>query len=299
MPSLIAYLNGGLGNQMFQYATARALALDHQAELFVDPWSGFVRDFEYKRRYELDAFTIKAHKLRPWQSLPIWLYRWEHRSKTEKPNFIEQKWYGQFIAETEFRYLPKLQTQLIDRTTWLVGYWQSPRYFEHYAKLILDELMPPLPTKSNYLALGEQIRQSESVALGIRLYEESVNPGIHSSNGRMKTATEINTSIKNLQANNKSTRFFVFCTHHSAFLNQLDLSEDAVMVTAEDGFDDTLATLWLISQCRHHIFTNSSYYWWGAWLSAANYGGTKSGQEIWAANNFYNPDTPCEDWQQF
>lgn len=44
-PKLIVQLNGGLGNQMFQYACARSLALRNGLELVLDDWSGFFEIF--------------------------------------------------------------------------------------------------------------------------------------------------------------------------------------------------------------------------------------------------------------
>ena len=41
---IIASLTGGLGNQMFQYAAARSMAMRSGSDLVLDTWSGFVRD---------------------------------------------------------------------------------------------------------------------------------------------------------------------------------------------------------------------------------------------------------------
>lgn len=297
MHSLYAYLNGGLGNQMFQYATARALALDHQAELFIDPWSGFVRDYQYRRHYELGALPVQAHVAALWQRLPIWLYRLQHRAGRDRAALLEQRWFGKFITETEFAYLPQVNKLPIGRTTWLVGYWQSPCYFEHHAHLLRVELMPPAPRQPRYLEMGEQLRQTESVALGVRLYEESINPSAHAHEGRVKTAAEISAAVARMKTRYPSVRFYVFCTHRSPLLAQLNLSEDTVFVTHDDGYLGTIESLWLLSQCRHHIITNSSYYWWGAWLSAAHWASTD--QFILAADNFVNRDAVCDGWETF
>ena len=58
MTKLIVQLKGGLGKQMFQYASARSLALRQGLELVLDDWSGFVRDLQYRRHYELGALPI-------------------------------------------------------------------------------------------------------------------------------------------------------------------------------------------------------------------------------------------------
>ena len=54
---IIIRLNGGLGNQMFQYATARALSLSRNVELILD-----LSEFNnYKlRNFELDKYNLKA-----------------------------------------------------------------------------------------------------------------------------------------------------------------------------------------------------------------------------------------------
>ena len=52
-------IGGGLGNQLFQYAAARRLALHNGVPLTIDHLSGFARDF-YQRRYRLDRFAIRA-----------------------------------------------------------------------------------------------------------------------------------------------------------------------------------------------------------------------------------------------
>src|SRR5208282_5069216 len=57
IPSVITRLNGGLGNQMFQYAAGRALAERLGVPLKMD-----LSEFEtyLLRRFELDQFTINA-----------------------------------------------------------------------------------------------------------------------------------------------------------------------------------------------------------------------------------------------
>lgn len=299
---IYTYLCGGLGNQMFQYATARALALDHDAELVLDPWSGFVRDFQYRRHYELDQLPIQARIASPWERLPIWFYRAENSLKQitvnaeERRDEIEQRSYGRFIIETKLAYLPWVNELKISSSAWLFGYWQSPKYFESHSDILLNELMPPMPTEPKFLEVGNHLRDVESVALGVRLYEESLNPNVHAKDGQIKSVADINGAIEQLRYQCPQAQFFVFCTHRSPLLNKLNLSPDSVFLTHDDGYEGTTQRLWLLSQCRHHIFTNSSYYWWGAWLSQEYY---KNRQVILCADNFINCDSSCKQWSSF
>jgi hypothetical protein len=297
MTKLMVQLNGGLGNQMFQYAHARSLALRQGLELVLDDWSGFVRDLQYRRHYELGALPIQARLANPWERLPLWLYRWQHRTGQPSAALVESHWYGQFITEVERVYLPQLQKLSIDRTTWITGYWQSPCYFDDYAAQIRTELMPSPAQQPRFQALAEQIRGSESVALGVRLYEESKDPAAHAREGRVKTVVEIRQAVARVRSHHPDARFFVFCTHRSPLLAELELPSNTIFVTHDDGYEGTLESLWLLTQCRHHIFTNSSYYWWGAWLSAAVR--AREEQVILAADNFKNIDGLCPEWERF
>jgi hypothetical protein len=309
---IFAALSGGLGNQMFQYAAARSLTQRLGAELVLDTWSGFVRDRQYRRTYELGALPIQGRSARPAERLPIWLYRWKHRGGLPPSQPVENYWYGSFLVETadtpnigggknhpqfSFSHQPVFHQFAPHHSAWLVGYWQSPRYFEDIATSLQLELMPPAPAAANFRALGEELARSESVALGVRLYEESSNPGYHAFGGTLKGIPEIRSAIERLRSARPAARFYVFCTHRAPLLEQLQLPADTVFVTHDDGYSGTLERLWLLSRCQHHLFTNSSYYWWGAWLSGAVR--SSEGQQIIAADNFINRDGLCAAWQRF
>jgi hypothetical protein len=50
-------------------------------------------------------------------------------------------------------------------------------------------------------------------------------------------------------------------------LRQIKFPGSAHFITHDNGFQGSLARFWLISQCAHHILSNSSFYWWAAWLA--------------------------------
>ena len=59
---IICRIVGGLGNQLFCYASARRLALVNNAQLVIDNVSGFTHDVAYRRQYQLDHFNIYSRK---------------------------------------------------------------------------------------------------------------------------------------------------------------------------------------------------------------------------------------------
>ncbi len=285
---------------MFQYAAARALCVRLRGELVLDTWSGFVRDTVYHRSYELGAFPIKARNATAWERFPFWVDRALQRLSRKSGFRSAQSSAGSYrhrLNEDRHCFLPGLAETNFALPIWMTGYWQSPRYFETITDLIASELSPPQPKDPALLRLGAEMRNCPSVAVGIRLYEESPNPKAQSNNGNLKGPADVNGALVEIAAAVPCARYYVFCTHRADFINALALPAKTKLVTAADGYQNATDTLWLLSQCHHHIFTNSSFYWWGAWLSeqaARDYRPI-----IFAANNFSNIDTVPANWRSF
>lgn len=297
MKQLLVQMVGGLGNQLFQYAAARAISLDRGLTLVLDTESGYVRDRQYKRRYELGAFPISV-SIASWpMRLRLWLFRLRIKFVPHKKQAHYSTFYGDFYVETSLVFDEQLPALPFASQTWLLGYWQSPRYFAHHKDVLQAELKPQSPKDVKFLDVGATMRCSESVALGIRLYEESSDPSAHALGGKIKKRDDINGVIKLLLSERPNAQFFVFCTHHSSGLEKLNLPTGTLFITPDEGYVDTLDCLWLLTQCKHHIFTNSSYYWWGAWLSHETY--KREEQLIYAADNFINVDGLCDHWKRF
>ena len=297
MRIVYAQLRGGLGNQLFQYSTARAIALAQNATLVLDPLTGFARDHVYRRKYELHALPINAKLVSFGLTSLFLLNQLIVKSKSKTLLSLSNKYLGLRVEENDFRYDDRLPKVPIKKRLWLVGYWQTPKYFEHLSGLLQRELMPATPAQSLFTSTAELMRNTESVALGVRLYEEATNPEDHALAGRVKSIEDINRVIQRFRHEKPTSRFFVFCTHRAKSLALLDLPADTVFVTGDDGFSDAVDGLWLLSRCKHHIFTNSTYYWWGAWLSHAVH--NRDEQLIYAADNFINIDGICDHWRRF
>jgi hypothetical protein len=294
---IIVYLRGGIGNQLFMYATARALSLKNDAELVVDDWSGFVRDKLYDRSFELKNFKIQARLASKFEIISFLFYRLNKRIFKSPVKLSKKFFCMQILTETDAaKYLPELKDITLKGCNWLNGLWQSPKYFEHYKEILYKELMPPEPISQKFLKLGRKMISEESVAVGIRLYED--RPKYYSGpDDKIKNSIEINNVLNKIKNEIPNAKFYIFCTKNFKFLDELRLPENTLKVTAENGFEDTVNTLWLLSQCKHHVITNSSFYWWGAWLS--NYKHNKSKQMIFAFKNFSNKNIIPENWITF
>ena len=117
---IIIQLKGGLGNQMFQYALYRELK--HRGkEVKIDDVNGFIGD---KLRVPvLDRFGVQYEKATPEEIIAL------TDSKMDLWSRIRRKLTGRKtfrIDEVEGNFDPKI---LETDKAYLVGYWQSEKYF--------------------------------------------------------------------------------------------------------------------------------------------------------------------------
>jgi hypothetical protein len=287
MKKVIVRIKGGLGNQMFCYAAARRLALVNNAELVIDDVTGFVRDHTYKRSYMLDNFNIRARKATPAERFePFERCRrviMKYMSRTRP--FEKRKYLEQEAVDFDERLL----SVKIKGTLYLDGYWQSERYFLDSKDVIAQEFDLPRPNNRKFLDVFDQVRGSDPVAVGVRLYEE-----VPAGNTVHKVApfSFYNKAADLIKSKTRNPVFFVFCTKYGELAEKLKLPGKTYYITHDNGYEGAIERLWLISRCRRHIISNSSFYWWGAWLS--EYRG--SADQVIACDLFNASQTIPERW---
>lgn len=288
---VIVRLKGGLGNQMFQYAAARSLGIRTGAVLVLDVSSGFILDRVFKRAFSLEPLPINYRKAGFFDQLPF-LVEQVRRRFGHNSSLIRKRSWGLFIHEAELIFQPEIQTWRLVGHAWMEGYWQSEAYFSDHADIIASELAVPAPTQASFLKMARTMVECDSVAVGVRLFEEV--PGASKGEvGGLVPFGFYEDAASILSAYVKNPVFFVFCTDGKAVRDKLRLPGKIQYVTHDDGFDGATRCLWLISQCKHHILSNSSFYWWGAWMAERN--GPSKGVII-ASDSFPNKDTIPARW---
>lgn len=243
---------GRLGNNLFQYALGRVLAERHQEPLVMDArWfnaEGWGQ-VSALRRLPLKVKIVRSGSLaarlclktigkHPWEflGLPIW------RENTTNHTVDLRVW------ETPARAL-------------LMGYFQSPRYFEGHEAQLRQEIVPRSGLlRPASVTLEAELADGETVAIHVRRGDFLVHPAfqvcdLHYYHAAMRWMREVLVR----------PRFYVFSDDPAWCRIHLS-GHDITVIDESAAHVDALHDLHLMSLAKHHIIANSSYSWWAAWL---------------------------------
>lgn len=249
---------GGLGNQLFQYATARRLAKVHGVDLKLDV--SHFSSFSQERYYCLDRFNI-IEKFASRQELPRKVAkRWPLLSSVFG---IGNKPVIRVFREQFFHFDPELL--VASDNTYLDGYWQSERYFADIEDTIRKEFTVKTPPDEQNRAMRDMIQTTDSVSLHVRRGDYVTDSATNSYHG-ICDLDYYRRAISQVVRQIATPVFFVFSDDPEWVGQNLKIDYQTVFVrhnSPENGFED----LRLMSFCKHHIIANSTFSWWGAWLS--------------------------------
>jgi hypothetical protein len=261
---IIVRLEGGLGNQMFQYALGRAIAIRN----------GTTLRFDLK---EVAADTARTY------SLPVWRIMGEPASRKDmlRMRVLDQvsrmlhpsvPYYKHpVIIEREFTFDGKLLEAKPD--CYLLGFWQSEKYFNAVAEQIRVDFTPRNEISAASRAVEREILASgnRSVFLHIRRADyvhhlpNLLAHGSCSMEYYVRAAEHVAQQVRDPQ-------FFAFSDEPEWVRDNLHLPYRTTIVSHnKPGNRSHVGSehedLWLMSRCRHAVLANSSFSWWGAWLN--------------------------------
>ena len=242
---------GGIGNQLFVYAFARYISLKWDGKVWLETHSGFRGD-GYHRIYKLDRFSITLPKSNFPSSL---FFSFNRKYPLLKRLFFPS---SRLIIENENLPISNVNEvippfNLREKTIFYQGYWQHINFLS-IREVLLSELQFNLPPNSLFEVLKAKVQASEAVCLHVRRVQYS----------QLLTLDYYRAAVSLLEKSCTSPCFFIFSDDLAWCREQLSISYSCVYV---DDFDDELYELQLMSLCHHFIIANSSFSWWGAWLS--------------------------------
>ena len=258
---LIVRLTGGLGNQMFCYAVARRLALVNDAELILDDETGFAYDRKYRRSFGLSPFCLAGRKatnrekLKPFPRL---------RHKLLKIYSRKIPFQGRPLIFQEQRdFDSRLLSLSFSGTRYFTGVWPSENYFKDIEDLLREDFtLQKMPEDAANRSAAKHIAASNSVAIFVRWFDI---PSM--DNGNNTPLDYYDRGLKVLESRLDNPYYFIFSDRPDSVRAHLKFPEDRCRVVNHNNSEDmAYADLWLGTQCRHFILSNSTFGWWSAWL---------------------------------
>lgn len=255
---IIVNLKGGIGNQMFQYALGKKLALKNNdtLKLAIDTLQKARSVGDMHRPYSLDAFSISAEiatasEVRtikyPYGIISMWV------------RFINAR----ILKKTNIGFIPEVLNWRGD--LFLDGYWQSPSYFTDIRDTLLTEFTLETPVSDVMSSYKQQIESSTSVSIHIRRGDYVENPRVRKEFGICEPAY-YKAAIVHVTEKLTAPTFFIFSDDIQWVKENLSLPESTVFV--QDSDLKAVEELTLMAMCKHNIIANSTFSWWGAWLNA-------------------------------
>jgi len=268
---IIVNLMGGLGNQMFQYATAKRLSLSLNTELRIDV-SGFRKNTRNQEHtYQLGHFNIQAshatsadllhfrsRKRRHHRFVPD-IRKWAFRRKGRASGTL----FHEEGAGSRFK--PEVLELRDD--TYLYGHFNSYKYFDSIRKELLSEYTPKSRLSDDGSRTEMLIEGTGSISIHFRRGDYVDDPEVKKSVDGILTESYFRNALAILLEKIPDPHLFVFSNDIAWVKERHSFPCDVTFVdfnSPQRGYED----LWLMSRCKHNITAGgSTFSWWAAYLN--------------------------------
>jgi hypothetical protein len=278
------YLTGGLGNQLFNYAVGRKLAIEHNTSLCLYI-GGYLKS--WSRRYQLNTYNIKAREVYQKKSIEELVKVYDHRFALNQD--IIQK-----------------RNNIV-----LVGDWQSPKYFEDIREILIKDISLKKNKYWGNRTISDTIKSKNSVCIHVRRGDYITRNRTNANYGNICTLDYYNLAVQYLNQRLINPYYFVFSDDPDWVKKNVKLDCNYIVVeenksrkhskTENNYFlRNSMALfkyLWqeksvndfeLMRYCNHFIIANSTFSWWAAWIAE------NSDKIICCPSKWTNMDTPEE-----
>jgi hypothetical protein len=255
----------GLGNQLFQYALARSLSTRKELDYRLDTSFFATSVFQkHPRVYQLNQFNIQEKLATPEELRPF-----------VQPSLLEKRW-----RSLELRLLPYHKQSFVSEKrldfdenifrvrdeAYLLGYWQDIRYFSDIEAPLREELTFRCPPKGRNKELLDRIVNTSSISLHIRRGDYLTDSFTIANVGRCDM-DYYQRAVEEIAREITDPIIYVFSDDPDWVKENFRIPFQLVFVD-NNPEEKAVEDLRLMSACRYHITANSSFSWWGAWLSA-------------------------------
>jgi hypothetical protein len=261
---IFIYIQGGIGNQMFQFALASILADKYKCKLYLDTsyyQSNSNKNNIFIRTFELNIFNNNYNIAKKQQ-----IYFLKSNVLINKiKNIFGYRILNRY-KETSIKFSNKIFNYKLP--LYIEGYFQSYKYL-HYNEALINELYQfntNLLTKE-YKDILNSYKFLTTISVHIRRGDyvliKDIN-NIHGFIGLDYYEKAIKYFIDSLQFNYQ----FIFFSDDIEWVknNFSSINNNMTFVDFNDDKNSWM-DMCLMTKCDHNIIANSSFSWWGAWLN--------------------------------
>jgi len=252
---IISHINGGLGNQLFQYAAGKTLAQLNNTFLKLD-----VSEFDKNKLRSFDLLSFETNILTAAKEdinnlLPSHNFEkaFQYFSPLKKRTYYREKSFS--FDERVLR---------LGSNVYLKGYFQSEKYFLPAKDVIRRDFTFKGSVVNHLAEFASQLNTTNSVSIHVRRGDISKNPDMSEYHGTLEK--EYYMAAINLVNSKIENPVFYFLSDDINWVTENLSIPNAFYLSggiSKNHFED----LYLMSQCKHNIIANSSFSWWGAWLN--------------------------------
>ncbi len=246
-------IQGGLGNQMFQYALGQALKNRYQVPVRYDV-SWFISDQAQctHRKLELVDFNVDMIEFSSYENLKmvkLWKSRYIHVPKHGLAKLCRE--------ESPYYFSHKLKKR---RTGYFEGYFQSEKYFLSFRKdlLLSFTLRESLECEADL---------SKCVAIHIRRGDYVSSQSASEYHGNLSIEYYVN-ALDAMAEKVSIHRVAVFSDDIDWVKKHIHFKYDTIYLEPRSA--SSASEMLRMSRCAHFIIANSSFSWWAAWLSVTS-----------------------------
>ncbi|MDB5204372.1 MAG: hypothetical protein JWP09_400 [Candidatus Taylorbacteria bacterium] len=254
----ILKLQGGLGNQLFEYAFARAYGIRNDTEVKYD--FDFFKTHTYLT-YGLGYFNTILPKASKEECARFKIFKKQKGiiGRIYNPLFANSQ---KYIEEYTFHFLDEYMKNRKD--SYFDGWWQSYKYFEDIHDILRKELILKDEIQKPYTPYISKMNATESVVIHIRRGDYANNPGTTKHHG-LTSREYYEYSINEISKKIPHAYFFIF-SDEIAWAKEhfkIPFPCEYVDVPTATPHEELVA----MSHAKHFIIANSTFSWWAAWLS--------------------------------
>jgi hypothetical protein len=262
---IIVRLKGGLGNQLSQYALGRKIAYLHNTELKLDTTWFTTISSDTPRTYRLNNYNIIGTIASAEEIQLIERGRAQGRGYllSKISDWLTPMYRRTYVRERMHTFDKAILT--VPDNVYLDGYWQTEKYYKDIKEILHKEItLREEPDTVNW-EMAELIRSGSAVSIHVRRGDYVSNPTTQQFHGCC-SLDYYNRAISLIEQKVDDPSFFIFSDDLPWAKKNLEIPGEKTFV-AHNGPEKEYCDLWLMSLCQHHIIANSSFSWWGAWLS--------------------------------